>query len=75
MKVLRLGRSPNGRLERVLNRQRHALLQQLRDLAEHEKSARSDKNKQLALLFSGGRLHTEAHLKWLDECIGELEGK
>ena len=75
MKVLLLGRSPDGRLLRVLNRQRHELLQQLRDLGDHEKSARSEKNVNLALLFRGGRLHTEADVKWLDECIEELEGK
>lgn len=75
MKVLLLGRSPDGRLQRILNRQRHVLLQQLRDLAQHEQSARSEKKEHLALLFRGGRLHTEADLKWLDECIEVLEGK
>ncbi len=74
VKLLLLSRHPDGRVDRLISRQRHAYLQRLRDLSDHEKTARKSGNIRLALLFKGGRLHTEADLKWLDACVEELEG-
>jgi DNA-binding PadR family transcriptional regulator len=73
VKLLLLGRQANGRLERLLNRQRHVQLQRMRDLAEQEKAAREGGRIQLALLFKGGQLHTEADLKFLDAVVEEME--
>ena len=65
----------NGAMGRLLTRQRHAYLQRLRDLADSEKAARKQGRIELALLFKGGRLHTEADLKWLEACMEELKAK
>jgi DNA-binding PadR family transcriptional regulator len=73
VKLLLLGRQANGRLERLLNRQRHVHLQRMRDLAEQERAAREGGRIQLALLFKGGQLHTEADLKFLDAVVEEME--
>lgn len=69
VKLLLLARHPNGQLERLLNRQRHVYLQRMRDLADQEKIAREGGRPQLALLFKGGQLHTEAELKFLDAVV------
>ncbi|MBJ7598607.1 PadR family transcriptional regulator [Candidatus Nephthysia bennettiae] len=78
VKLLLLGRQTNGshssgRLHRLLRRQRHVYLQRLRDLADQEKIARERGRPQLALLFKGGQLHTEADLKFLDAVVEEME--
>src|SRR4030081_1346027 len=73
VKLLLLGRQANGRLERLLNRQRHVHLQRMRDLTEQESAAREGGRIQLALLFKGGQLHTEADLKFLDAVVEEME--
>jgi DNA-binding PadR family transcriptional regulator len=73
VKLLLLGRQANGRLERLLNRQRHVHLQRMRDLTEQERAAREGGRIQLALLFKGGQLHTEADLKFLDAVVEEME--
>jgi DNA-binding PadR family transcriptional regulator len=78
MKLLLLGRQTNGshsngRLQRLLRRQRHVYLQRLRDLADQEKIARERGRPQLALLFKGGQLHTEADLKFLDAVVEQME--
>jgi DNA-binding PadR family transcriptional regulator len=66
-------RASNGSLERLLTRQRRLYLQKLRDMADSEKAARVGGHIELALLFKGGRLHTEADLKWLEACLEELK--
>jgi DNA-binding PadR family transcriptional regulator len=68
-------KNQNGAMKRLLTRQRHAYLQRLRDLADSEKAARARGRIELALLFKGGRLHTEADLKWLEACMEELGSK
>jgi DNA-binding PadR family transcriptional regulator len=75
VKLLLLARDANGAAPRLLNRQRHVYLQRLRDLSDQEKAARKEGRRELALLFKGGRLHTEADLKWLDACVEVLGGQ
>lgn len=75
VKLLLLAREGNGKLNRLLQRQRHLYLQRLRDLAEQEKDARKDPRPHLALLYLAGRLHIEADLKWLDACVEEIGRK
>ena len=72
VKLLLLGRHRNGRLDRLLGRQRHVYLQRMRDLADQEKVARERGRPQLALLFKGGQLHTEAELKFLDAFVESM---
>ena len=72
VKLLLLGRHRNGRLDRLLGRQRHLYLQRMRDLADQEKVARERGRPQLALLFKGGQLHTEAELKFLDAVVESM---
>jgi DNA-binding PadR family transcriptional regulator len=72
VKLLLLRRNLDGSLEGFISRQRHVYLQRLRDLADQEKVAREQGRMELALLFTAGRLHTEAELKWLDACVEEL---
>jgi len=69
---LLLGRQPNGHLARLLDRQRRVYLQRMRDLADQEKIARERGRPQVALLFKGGQLHTEAELKFLDAVVDEM---
>lgn len=73
VKLALLGRHMDGRLEEVLDAQRRVYLQRLRDLADQERAAQRAGRRELALLFKGAQLHTEADLKWLDvyaEMIG-----
>jgi DNA-binding PadR family transcriptional regulator len=72
IKLALLGRHADGRLELLLDQQRRVYLQRLRDLADQERSARSAGRSELALLFKGAQLHTEADLKWLDACAEEI---
>jgi DNA-binding PadR family transcriptional regulator len=72
VKLLLLGRHTNGGLPGLLKRQRHVYLQRLRDLKDQEKLAREQGRPQLALLFKGGQLHTEADLKFLDAVVEEM---
>lgn len=72
VKLALLGSSADGRLEEMLDLQRQAYLQQLRDLADQERLARERGRPELALLFRGAQLHAEADLKWLDACAEEL---
>jgi DNA-binding PadR family transcriptional regulator len=72
VKMLLLARDGNGKLARLLQRQRHLYLQHLRDLAEQQKEARAKGRAQLALVYLAGRLHIEADLKWLDACVEEV---
>lgn len=72
VKLLLMARDSNGRLDRLLRRQRHLYLQHLRDLAEQERAAREVGRAHLALLYLAGRLHIEADLKWLDACAEQL---
>lgn len=72
VKLLLFGRQHNGRLERLLSRQRRVHLQRLRDLAEQETLSRERGRSQLALLFKAGQLHAEADLKWLEACFEEM---
>lgn len=80
VKVLLLARAKDPdreRIRQVLDTQRRAYLQRLRDLADQERAARNGggaAGASLALLFQAGRLHTEASLKWLDACAEELAG-
>jgi hypothetical protein len=69
---LLLARHSDGRVDQLLDRQRGAYLQRLRDLADQERAARERGREELALLFKGGQLHTEADLKWLDVCVEEI---
>lgn len=75
MKLLLLARHPDGRVDLLLNRQRGIYLQRLRDLADQERAARERGRDELALLFKGGQLHTEADLKWLDACEEAIRGR
>jgi len=72
VKLLLLARHADGRLDQLLDRQRGVYLQRLRDLADQERGARERGRDELALLFKGGQLHTEADLKWLDVCADEF---
>ena len=72
VRLLLLGRQPNGQLARLLDRQRRVYLQRMRDLADQEKVARAGGRPQVALLFKGGQLHTEAELKFLDAVVDEM---
>ena len=72
VRLLLLGRQPNGHLARLLDRQRRVYLQRMRDLADQEKIARERGRPQVALLFKGGQLHTEAELKFLDAVVDEM---
>jgi DNA-binding PadR family transcriptional regulator len=72
IKLALLGRHADGRLELLLDGQRRVYLQRLRDLADQERKARAEGRPELALLFKGAQLHTEADLKWLDACAEEI---
>ena len=68
LKLLLAGRVANGDLPALLARQRRVYLQRLKDLALLEETARSEGRDDLALLYQGALLHTEADLKWVDAC-------
>jgi DNA-binding PadR family transcriptional regulator len=68
LKLLLAARVANGDLSALLARQRRVYLQQLKDLAVVEEEARSQGRDDLALLYQGALLHTEADLKWVDAC-------
>lgn len=72
VKLALLGAHVDGRLNAVLDAQRRVYLQRLRDLADHERAAKKAGRAELALLFKGAQLHTEADLKWLDLCADEI---
>lgn len=72
VKLLLLARHADGKVDQLLDRQRGVYLQRLRDLADQERAARQRGRDELALLFKGGQLHTEADLKWLDFCAEEI---
>jgi DNA-binding PadR family transcriptional regulator len=76
LKLLLGGRLGNGNLGSLLARQRRAHLQRLHDLGDLEKRARREGREDLALLVRGAVHHTEADIKWIDECaegLGFLE--
>jgi DNA-binding PadR family transcriptional regulator len=73
LKLLLAGRLANGDLQGLLARQRRVYLQRLRDLGDLERQARADGRDDLVLLITGGILHTEADLKWVDVCADEIE--
>ena len=66
--MLLAARVANGDLPALLARQRRVYLQRLKDLAVVEEAARSQGRDDLALLYQGALLHTEADLKWVDAC-------
>jgi DNA-binding PadR family transcriptional regulator len=68
LKLLLAARVANGDLSALLARQRRVYLQRLKDLAVVEEEARSQGRDDLALLYQGALLHTEADLKWVDAC-------
>jgi DNA-binding PadR family transcriptional regulator len=68
LKLLLAARVANGDLPALLARQRRVYLQRLKDLAVVEEEARSRGRDDLALLYQGALLHTEADLKWVDAC-------
>ena len=72
IKLALLGRHADGRLGQVLDSQRRVYLQRLRDLADQERAAQAAGRTELALLFRGALLHTEADLKWLDVCAEQI---
>jgi len=72
VKLALLGRHADGRIEKLLDSQRRVYLQRLRDLADQERAARANGRPEVALLFKGAELHTEADLKWLDACADEI---
>lgn len=72
VKLLLLARGGNGSLDALINRQRRLYLQRLRDLSDQQRLAERRGNRELALLFKAGQLHTEADLKWLDACVEEM---
>jgi DNA-binding PadR family transcriptional regulator len=72
LKLLLATRVANGDLPALLARQRRVYLQRLKDLAALEQQARSEGRDDLALLYQGAVLHTEADLKWVDACAQEI---
>lgn len=74
VKLLVATRVANGDLKQLLNRQKRAYLQRLRDLNQLEERARKDGRNDLARLVRGALLHTEADLKWVDELTAESHG-
>jgi DNA-binding PadR family transcriptional regulator len=68
LKLLLAARVADGDLPALLARQRRVYLQRLKDLAAVEEQARSQGRDDLALLYQGALLHTEADLKWVDAC-------
>jgi DNA-binding PadR family transcriptional regulator len=68
LKLLLAVRLADGDLPTLLARQRRVYLQRLKDLAVLEEQARSQGRDDLALLYQGALLHTEADLKWVDAC-------
>lgn len=72
VKFALLGRHADGRLPSLLEAQRRIYLQRLRDLADQERLAHQRGRSELALLFKGAQLHTEADLKWLDAYSDEI---
>ena len=68
LKLLLAARLADGDLPALLARQRRVYLQRLKDLAVLEEEARSQGRDDLALLYQGAILHTEADLKWVDAC-------
>lgn len=72
VKLAFLGRHADGRLQSLLDAQRRVYLQRLRDLADQERAARDHDRPELALLFRGAELHTEADLKWLEAYADEF---
>jgi DNA-binding PadR family transcriptional regulator len=72
VKLALLRRHADGRLDRLLDAQRRVYLQRLRDLSDQERAARKEGRPEIALLFKGAQLHTEADLKWLDACADEI---
>jgi DNA-binding PadR family transcriptional regulator len=68
LKLLLAARVADGDLPTLLARQRRVYLQRLKDLAAVEEQARSQGRDDLALLYQGALLHTEADLKWVDAC-------
>jgi DNA-binding PadR family transcriptional regulator len=73
LKLLLATRVANGDLPALLARQRRVYLQRLKDLAALEQQARSEGRDDLALLYQGAVLHTEADLKWVDACAQEIK--
>jgi DNA-binding PadR family transcriptional regulator len=73
VKLLIAARIANGSLFGLLTRQRRVYLQRLRDLSGLEQQARTDGRHDLALLYRGAVLHTEADLKWVDACMAETK--
>ena len=74
VKLLLATRVANGDLGALLNRQKRAYLQRLRDLNQLEERARKDGRNDLARLVRGALLHTEADLKWVDELTAQRGG-
>jgi DNA-binding PadR family transcriptional regulator len=72
LKLLLARRLANGHLDRLLADQQRVYLQRLKDLAALERRARADGRDDLILLIKGAILHTEADLKWVEECAEEL---
>jgi DNA-binding PadR family transcriptional regulator len=68
LKLLLAARVADCDLPTLLARQRRVYLQRLKDLAAVEEQARSQGRDDLALLYQGALLHTEADLKWVDAC-------
>lgn len=73
LKMLLASRVPGDGLPTLLARQRRVYLQRLKDLAALERNARSQGRDDLALLYQGAVLHTEADLKWVDVCAQEVK--
>ncbi|HZN73395.1 MAG TPA: PadR family transcriptional regulator [Micromonosporaceae bacterium] len=73
LKLLLASRVANGGLPALLARQRRVYLQRLKDLAVLERNAREQGREDLALLYQGAVLHTEADLKWVDICAREIK--
>jgi DNA-binding PadR family transcriptional regulator len=68
LKLLLAVRVANGDLPALLARQRRVYLQRLKDLAVLQDRARAEGRDDLALLYQGALLHTEADLEWVDAC-------
>ena len=73
LKLLLATRVANRDLPALLARQRRVYLQRLKDLGALEQQARSEGRDDLALLYQGAVLHTEADLKWVDACAQEIK--
>jgi DNA-binding PadR family transcriptional regulator len=74
LKVLLAGATGLGDLLRLIDRQRRARTQTLRDMHRMATTRGDGESRLSRLLIEGAALQLEAELKWLDMCEQELAG-